>query len=288
MSRQNYENKRRRTSEPSGRRNPQNRRHRENSYRNADWTSDWDSDWESDDDYWLFSEDHPDLDERRARSSRSRSSRSSAERRSPKQNGRRASRISGRRSRSGEDRYDPSEQRYANDKYYEEDRHQPDRRRNLNKGRKGKKKRKWKKILLIILLILALLISGIFFFILSKAKLLQYHALDEGQLETAQDTGCINIALFGLDSREGELDSGVRSDCMIIASINTKTRQTKLVSVYRDTLLMQQDGTYAKANSAYSYGGPQEAIALLNRNLDLDITKYITVNFNALVSIIDT
>lgn len=270
MSRQNYENKRHRTSKPSGRRNPQNRRRRENSYRNSDrnsdwnsdWDSDWDSNWDSGEDYWLFSEDHPDLDDRRSRNSRSRSSRSFDERDTQPQRRRRPSQSNGQR--------------------------HLDRQRDSGKKWKNKKRKKWKKILLIILLIFALLIAGIFFFILSKAKLLQYHALDEGQLETAKDTGCINIALFGLDSREGELDGGVRSDCMIIASINPKTRQTKLVSVYRDTLLMQQDGTYAKANSAYSYGGPQEAIALLNRNLDLDITKYITVNFNALVSIIDT
>lgn len=60
----------------------------------------------------------------------------------------------------------------------------------------------------------------------------------------------------------------------------------KLVSVYRDTLLQQQNGRYDKANSAYNTGGPEEAISLLNRNFDLDIKNYVSVNFNALVKVI--
>ncbi len=93
--------------------------------------------------------------------------------------------------------------------------------------------------------------------------------------------------MFGLDSRNNELDGGVQSDCIMIASINNKTSDVKLVSVYRDTLLQQQNGRYDKANSAYNTGGPEEAISLLNRNFDLDIKNYVSVNFNALVKVID-
>ena len=96
-----------------------------------------------------------------------------------------------------------------------------------------------------------------------------------------------NVALFRLDSRDGELSGGVRSDSIMIVSINNKTGDVKIISVYRDTLLKQQDGSYEKANAAYSFGGPQEAVAMLNWNLDLDITKYASVNFNSLADIID-
>lgn len=67
----------------------------------------------------------------------------------------------------------------------------------------------------------------------------------------------LNVALFGLDSRDGELSGGVRSDSIMIVSINNKTGDVKIISVYRDTLLKQQDGSYEKANAAYSFGGPQ-------------------------------
>ena len=123
---------------------------------------------------------------------------------------------------------------------------------------------------------------------MSKLDKLDFKTVDTSNLEIYQDTGeFTNIALFGLDSREGELDGGVRSDSMMIASIDNKTKNVKVVSVFRDTLTQQDDGTYEKANAAYSFGGPEEAIALLNRNFDLDISKYMSVNFNALADVID-
>ena len=73
----------------------------------------------------------------------------------------------------------------------------------------------------------------------------------------------------------------------MIASLNQETGEVKLSSVYRDTLLQQSDGTYNKANAAYSFGGVEGAVALLNKNLDLDIQHYVTVNFNALSDVID-
>lgn len=123
---------------------------------------------------------------------------------------------------------------------------------------------------------------------MSKLDKLDFQKIDEKNLEIYQDTGeFTNIALFGLDSREGELDGGVRSDCIMVASIDNNTKDVKIVSIFRDTLTQQSDGTYDKANAAYSYGGPEEAIALLNRNFDLDIKKYMSVNFNALADVID-
>lgn len=100
-------------------------------------------------------------------------------------------------------------------------------------------------------------------------------------------TGYLNVALFGLDSRDDGLGEGNRSDTIMVASLNRETLEVKISSVYRDTLLEQKDGTLDKANAAYSYGGPEDAIALLNRNLDLDIEHYVAVNFNALIDVID-
>ncbi len=99
-----------------------------------------------------------------------------------------------------------------------------------------------------------------------------------------------NIALFGIDSRDESLGDGNRSDTMIVASINNKTHEVKLVSVYRDSYLMipkDEDIRYDKANLAYFYGGPKMSINLLNSNLDLDITDFVSVNFSALIDTID-
>lgn len=96
-----------------------------------------------------------------------------------------------------------------------------------------------------------------------------------------------NIALFGVDSRTGVLGKGTLSDCIIVCSINKETKEVKLVSVYRDTYLNIGNDTYNKANNAYSQGGPEQAIKMLNTNLDLDITSFATVDFSALVSVVD-
>lgn len=105
--------------------------------------------------------------------------------------------------------------------------------------------------------------------------------------EVQHEEGYTNVALFGLDSRENDLGKGNRSDTIMIASLNNDTKEVKLVSIYRDTLLELDDGSYNKANAAYAFGGPEGAVSLINRNLDMNIEKYVTVNFNALVDVID-
>ncbi len=100
-----------------------------------------------------------------------------------------------------------------------------------------------------------------------------------------------NIALFGVDSRQtGYFGKGTHSDCIIVASINDKTKEVKMVSVYRDTYLEIAAGNsdeYSKANAAYFLGGPKGAIDTLNRNLDLNITEYATVDWKAITNAID-
>ena len=58
------------------------------------------------------------------------------------------------------------------------------------------------------------------------------------------------------------------------------------MSIYRDTYV-SIDGEYDKINAAYAYGGPEQAINTINRNLDLNITDFATVNFKALADAVD-
>lgn len=163
------------------------------------------------------------------------------------------------------------------------------RRRALEEKRRAKKKKRRRRIGILVAEVIILSVLCVFAYATVKMDKLDFNFLDEDKLEVYKDTGpYTNIALFGLDAREGEsIESGVRSDSMMIASINNETNEVKVVSIFRDTLLKQQDGTFDKANAAYSYGGPQEAIALLNRNLDLDIKNYMSVDFKALSDVID-
>lgn len=99
--------------------------------------------------------------------------------------------------------------------------------------------------------------------------------------------GYTNIALFGLDNRsQGNYDKGM-SDVIMIASINNKTKEVRLVSIYRDTYLSIGGGKFNKANSAYAKGGAKQAVQMLNANLDLNIKEYVCVDWAAVTEAID-
>lgn len=109
--------------------------------------------------------------------------------------------------------------------------------------------------------------------------------IDAETMDTLE--GYTNIALFGLDNRGNGLYERGNSDVIMIASINNKTKEVRLVSVYRDTYLNVGSGKYNKANSAYARGGAKAAVQMLNTNLDLNIKEYMCVDWNAVVEAVD-
>ena len=157
-------------------------------------------------------------------------------------------------------------------------------------------KKKQKRIILFIVEILVLAILVAVLYTVLKADNIQKIKVDEENIVTKVNEnvenneslkGYRNIALFGVDSREGDLGKGTRSDSIIIASINEETGEIKLCSVYRDTYLNLSNDSYNKCNSAYAKGGPEQAIIMLNMNLDLNITDYVTIGFDGLTDVID-
>jgi len=157
-------------------------------------------------------------------------------------------------------------------------------------------KKKQKRIALFIVEILVLAVLVVVLYTVLKADNIQKIKVDEDNInkvfnekveENESLKGYRNIALFGVDSREGDLGKGTRSDSIMIASINEDTGDIKLCSVYRDTYLNLSNDSYNKCNSAYAKGGPEQAIIMLNMNLDLNITDYVTIGFDGLIDVID-
>lgn len=95
-----------------------------------------------------------------------------------------------------------------------------------------------------------------------------------------------NIALFGVDSRSGGSSDVGLSDAIIILSINHQTNKVKLISIMRDSYV-QIKGRGDKLTHAYGYGGAALAIKTLNENFNLDITEYVTVNFDQMAHVVD-
>ena len=154
-----------------------------------------------------------------------------------------------------------------------------------------KRRRSPIRFLFLLILLIAVLIGIVVFMLHSKLGKVQTKALDQSQLVTVNNDNNMkdytNYAFFGIDSQTGSMsDRGNRSDSIIVVSINNSTKEVKLLSIYRDTFL-SINGKYSKINAAYSWGGPELAISTINRNLDLNIEKYATVNFKILANIVD-
>ena len=154
---------------------------------------------------------------------------------------------------------------------------------------------KKKKILFVLeIIVLLLFIGGLYVYgqISSRLDKIEQPELKKEKIVVNQEapkmTGYKTYVLFGIDSRGADSKySAQNSDTMIIVSVNNDTKEVRMDSVYRDTLLNVGDDTYTKANAAYALGGPEQAISMLNTNLDLDISDYATADFSALVEVVD-
>lgn len=139
------------------------------------------------------------------------------------------------------------------------------------------------------IVILLILVGGLFLFAkMGKMNFSELNfeniGINKGVAENQVMKGYTTIALIGLD-KDSSLKQG-NSDTMIIASINNDTKKVKLVSVYRDTYLRvgedkEGNGIYNKANSAYARGGSEQMISMMNKNLDLNVTDFVSVDFSA-------
>ena len=168
--------------------------------------------------------------------------------------------------------------------------------RQAGKGKNKAKKTRNIVILVIEVLVLALML-GVLWFVtkatdedtgIQRVEIPEEDIeVNEGVEENENLEKYRTIALFGLDSTVGELKQNTRSDTIMIASINSETKEVRLMSVYRDTYLNLGNDTYNKCNAAYAKGGPKQAINMLNMNLDLDITDFAAVGFKGVIDVVD-
>ncbi|HWT26921.1 MAG TPA: LCP family protein, partial [Mobilitalea sp.] len=157
------------------------------------------------------------------------------------------------------------------------------------KNVKKKKKKRLITILIVEITIVLLLFIGYQLYHSTLGKIQHDSSMDYAidKNVNVKTAGYRNIVIFGVDSRENALEKSTNSDTIIIASVNNKTKDVKLVSVYRDTYVNIPVRGYDKINAAYFTGGYSRALTTLNKNFDLDLKEYVTVNFEAVVKAID-
>lgn len=166
------------------------------------------------------------------------------------------------------------------------------------KQRRIRRKRRRRRIFFALEILVLLLLVGCLF-VYAKLNTLDFVSIDLGNIGISNEVknnevmqGYTTIGLVGVDSREGDLEAGTNSDTMIIASINNDTKEVKLVSLYRDTYLRigedeEGNGIYNKANAAYAKYGPEGFMRMLNSNLDLNVTYFVTVDFQAVAEAVE-
>ena len=159
-----------------------------------------------------------------------------------------------------------------------------------------RKKSLWKKILLLsvieILTLVMIVCAGYVVRYMNIKPEVQFNIknvknqnIDVTKQEQMQ--GYWTIAVFGVDSRDGGVGRGANADVQLIVCIDRATGAVKLASVFRDTYLNLAAGSrFAKINEAYADGGPEQAVAALNKKLDLDIEHYATFNWRAVADVI--
>lgn len=166
--------------------------------------------------------------------------------------------------------------------------------------------RKKKRIFITEMVVLCLL-SIVLFLVLwmtGKLSLIKHVQLDTNKIKISEKytniagaganamEGIDVFALVGIDARDA-VDGAKNSDTMIICVLDHNNKKIKLCSIYRDTYLNIGDNyygepdSYQKANAAYNLGGPEQFLSMVNLNLDLNITEYITVDFVALAQTVD-
>ena len=173
----------------------------------------------------------------------------------------------------------------------------------INNGKKIKKQKPKKKMNIFVKILLTLLILIVVFvtvvfstsYIYLKNKLGKIDYVDLKSTEITINHGVDeslatyrNIALLGIDARSDTFGTGNRSDCIMILSLNEKTKDVKIASVYRDTYLNIDGHGLDKVTHAYSYGGPKLALNTLNKNLDLNITEFVAINFDTVRVVVDS
>lgn len=152
--------------------------------------------------------------------------------------------------------------------------------------------------IVIALLVVILILVGVIGFLIGKdrgnkedeslgsTEPLKQVEVPETQI-TEPEAESETFVIFGVDSRTNQLGSGTRSDSIMIVYVDHVKKTVKVASVYRDCMVRMEDRAYQKITHAHQFGGPEYAVEVINDNFDLEIEKYVTVNFNSLSKLVD-
>ena len=151
--------------------------------------------------------------------------------------------------------------------------------------RKRRKKSKFRKFLITLVVLVALLAGGMYYVVGLVYNKMNYEEITSLTSAPIRDEGVVNILLIGNDSRTGGEDG--RSDAMILLSVNNKTGKIYMTSLLRDMYVEIPGYKGNRLNAAYSYGGAELLMATIEQNFDIEVNRYVLVNFEAFANLVD-
>lgn len=173
---------------------------------------------------------------------------------------------------------------------------------NRKSYRKSKSSKKRTAIKIIVTLALSLLICGSAFgiYLVKKAENAADRAFEtagdremsdlrEEQVEPLHDN--ISILFIGVDDSEArnQDDHNIRSDALVLATLNNEEKSIKLVSIPRDTYTYIPDAGYEdKITHAYALEGPSSTIESVEELLEVPVDYYVRMDFQAFIEVVDS
>lgn len=151
--------------------------------------------------------------------------------------------------------------------------------------RKKKRGSRFKRFLLTIVLLLAILAGGLYYVVGNVYGKLNYHEVESLVSEPMEDEEILNVLLIGNDSRTNGEDG--RSDAMILVSVNSNTKKIYMTSLLRDMYVEIPGYKNNRLNAAYSFGGAELLMETIEQNFDIEVNRYVQVNFEAFANLVD-
>ena len=110
--------------------------------------------------------------------------------------------------------------------------------------------------------------------------------LESLDVDVFKDKDWVHYLLIGLDNRKDTFEGG-RSDALMIFSVNDRDGRIVLSSMPRDTMVYINGKGYDKITHTYAYGRAKLLVETVERNFDIDIRHYFTINFAGMEQVID-
>lgn len=172
--------------------------------------------------------------------------------------------------------------------------------------KRQKKNRRFFKFLCFLLAIIMLLAAGGYAFLQWELNRVERNPTDEvtskeikdtidtediyglgkSDADVVSDPNITNILLIGQDRDEGQ-KAEMRSDAMIVCSINSKTKEITLCSLMRDMYVPIPGYGYGMLNHTYMIGGFDLLNKTIEKNFGIPIDGNIEVDFNRFMKLID-